>query len=72
MEGSETRDIALPQGGTLRVTMSDQFITTLRSHFKLGADEQIHDDHVRMFIFGAVKGALDKAENEAKDSSIGS
>jgi len=66
MEGSETRNILLPNGGTLHVTMTDQFIVALRNHFKLAADERIEDDHIRMFIFGAVKGALDKAEAESQ------
>jgi hypothetical protein len=62
MDGSETRSIELPQGGTLEITMGDKFNLVLRKHFNLSSDAKIEDDHIRMFLFGAVKNALDKAE----------
>ena len=64
MEASETRLISLPQGGTLEVSMTDQFKIAVRNHFSLEPDVCLDDDHIRMYIFGAVKTAIDKAEEE--------
>lgn len=64
MESIETRDIILPQGGVLNVTMTERFRDVLRRHFKLADDAVIEDDHVRMYMFGAVKSALEKSESE--------
>ncbi len=60
----ETRNITLPQGGTLEVTMTQEFIDKLRQHFGLFGDQPIEDDQIRMFVWGAFNGAIDKAENQ--------
>ena len=64
MEVSETRYIELPQGGTFEVAMTGQFMKILRDHFHLEPIEHISDEYIRMYIFGAVKTALDKAESK--------
>lgn len=64
MKDSETRNILLPQGGTLHITMTDHFKIAVRNQFGLMPNDPIEDDHIRMFLFGAVKNALDKAEGE--------
>lgn len=59
----ETRKITLPQG-VLEVQMSEAFKERVRKQFCLSSSDEIDDDHVRMFFFGAVKTAVDKAEQE--------
>jgi len=59
---NNSRNIELPNGGTLHIDMTDQFMIVLRNYFKLSVDDYIQDDHIRMFMFGAVKTALDKVE----------
>ena len=59
----EIRTIKLPgDRGILEVTMTPQFITELRKRFMLADDQPVEDDHIRMFVWGAVKNAIDKAE----------
>ena len=58
------RNIKLPKGGELEVSLTDEFLQALRNHFSLSDDEDIHDDHIRMFIFSSTKLALDKAEKD--------
>ena len=61
----ENRDIVLPKGGVLQVSMTQQFIEKVQTHFGLGKAIKPSDEHVRMFIFGATKSALDSVETES-------
>jgi hypothetical protein len=61
---TETRTIVLPKGGALELTLSPKFYDRVRLHFGLASDAYVDDDHLRMFVFGALKGAVDKAEEE--------
>jgi len=61
---TETRIIVLPKGGSLELTLSPGFYDRVRLHFGLASDAPVDDDHLRMFVFGAFKGAVDKAEEE--------
>jgi len=61
-ETTTKRVIQLPQGGELEVDITPAFIAKCKQHFGLLEQEQVDDDHVRMFIFGAMKTAVDKAE----------
>jgi hypothetical protein len=58
----ETRSIKLPRGETLELTIEPGFYDKVRQHFQLQITDVVTDDHIRMFVFGAVKGAIDKAE----------
>lgn len=58
----EKKSIQLPQGGTLEVEMTPEFLSRVRAHFNLPAMNTVADDHIRMFIWGAFKNAIDKAE----------
>jgi hypothetical protein len=60
----EVKFIKLPSGETLEVTIYPGFIEKVRSHFGLGFSFPIDDDHIRMYIYGAFKGAIDRQENE--------
>jgi hypothetical protein len=51
---SMTRTIALPKGGSLEVSMTPEFLNRVRKQFALSSDADVHDDHVRMFVWGAV------------------
>lgn len=61
---SETRTIPLPKGGELELTLSPGFYERVRLHFGLDPAAPVDDDHLRMFVFGAFKTAVDKADEE--------
>ena len=56
----ESRIIKLPKGGQLEVEFDPRFLDVIAKQFKLTTSE-LNDDHIRMFIYGSTKGALDKA-----------
>lgn len=64
---SEIRLISLPKGGTLELTVMPGFYDRVRSHFGLVSDAPVDDDHLRMFVFGTFKTAIDKAEREQQE-----
>lgn len=59
----ETRIINLPNGNCLEVTIHPGFLDVVAQQFGIRVDD-ILDDHIRMYIFGAFKNAIDKAQNE--------
>jgi hypothetical protein len=61
-ELNETRKIVLPKGGELEITLSNEFLWKLSNHFMIPVKE-VTDDHIRMFVWGATKTAIEKAEN---------
>lgn len=61
---SEVRLVKLPMGGVLELDVRPGFYDKVRAHFGLPVNEPVGDDHLRMFVFGAFKGAIDKAEAE--------
>lgn len=64
---SETRHIKLPQGGDLVLKVQPGFYDKVRQHFGMFPGEPVDDASIRMFLFGAVKGAIDKAEMRLRD-----
>lgn len=56
----ETRNIELPKGGIFELQMTQEFLAIVRKHFELSDDAEIGEDHLRMFIYGACKTAIDK------------
>lgn len=66
----ETRHIKLPKGEVLTIEMTQPFIDRVRQHFGLIEAQQLDDDYVRMYVWGAVNTAVDRAEWEInKDES---
>ena len=63
-EGFRKRNIKLPMGGELEVSLTGEFLDAIRVHFSLEDCEEVDDDHIRMFIFSTTKNALDKAEQD--------
>ncbi len=63
----ETRLIPLPKGGTLEFIVMPGFYERVRVHFNLAPGVPVDDDHLRMFVFGTFKNAVDKAEGEMLD-----
>lgn len=61
---NEKRVIGLPRGGQLEVEMSREFVHLVSRQFGLSPNE-LTDDHVRMFVWGSLKNAIDKAEDGA-------
>lgn len=60
----EKRTIKLPKGGDLEMLMSDEFKRRVRKQFDLCESAPIDDDHIRMFVFGSLKGAIEKEEQK--------
>jgi len=58
----ETRNILLPKGLVLEIQMTPQFGDRVRQQFNIPPSAPIDDDHVRMFIFGALSNAVDRVE----------
>jgi hypothetical protein len=65
-EGSriETRSIVTPKGEELTVQMSPAFVSLLKKHFGLNEVDELNDDHVRMFLWGALNSAIEKEERK--------
>jgi hypothetical protein len=60
MNTDSTKFIKLPNGNTLEVSIFPGFLEKVKEHFSLSNVEEVNDDHVRMYIYGAFKSALDK------------
>lgn len=58
----DVRLIQLPKGETLELTIHPGFLDVVRKQFGLNPDEEVTDEHLRMFVYGAFKTAVDKAE----------
>lgn len=58
----EQRHIRLPGGGTLELEIMPGFYDRVRAHLGLEPGCIVDDDQVRMFVYGSVKNAIDKAE----------
>lgn len=56
------KSISLPRGGVLEVDLTPKFLEVVSHHFELQSSEAVNDDHIRMYIWGAFKNAIDKAE----------
>jgi hypothetical protein len=58
----EKRNVSLPSGHTLEVDIMPGFYERVRQHFSMSSEERVSDEHIRMFVFGVVKSAVDKCE----------
>jgi hypothetical protein len=62
----ESIKIDLPRGGTLEVEIQQGFKERVASTFELSSVTEVTHDHIRMFIYGSFKKAIDDAEREIK------
>lgn len=62
-----TRDIMLPNGSILQLSVSDEFYSVVKKYFNLTDFDSVTDDHLRHFIFNVTSSALDKSEKELCD-----
>jgi len=70
IELNEKMTITLPKGGELEIEMSLEFRSIVCN--KMGVThEKLTEDHIRMFVWGALKSAVDKAELEKVDGGEG-
>lgn len=63
MQTQDVKFIKLPSGETLEVTIYPGFLEKVAGHFGLDSATSVEDDHIRMYIYGAFKGAIDRQEN---------
>jgi hypothetical protein len=59
----EMRLIDLPKGGQLEIEINPGFYDAVRKQFMLQPEQEITDDIIRMFLFGAIRGAIDKTNS---------
>ena len=57
-------NIPLPKGGNLEVDIKPKFLQVLREHFGLNSTDEVGNDHIRMYVWGAFKNAIEKLEKE--------
>ena len=57
----EKRNIFLPNGKNLEVEVTPKFLEIVSSHFGVSSP---NDDHIRAYIWGALKNAIDKAGDD--------
>lgn len=60
----ENKTITLPNGNSLELEFTSDFISKIKEHYDLKDNSAVTDDHVRMFIYSTCKDAFDKAERE--------
>jgi hypothetical protein len=62
MNMQDVKLIRLPNGSTLEVSIFPGFLEKVRDHFSLKSSSDVEDDHIRMYIYGVFKTAVDKTE----------
>lgn len=62
MDRMVKKRIPLPSGETLEVDVTDKFLEIVRRHFNVSTIENVSNDQIRMYVWGAFKNAVDKAE----------
>jgi hypothetical protein len=62
MSDMTKKNIQLPKGGVLEVDVTPKFLDAIRSHFNIPTSQPVADDYIRMYIWGAFKNAVDKAD----------
>jgi len=60
---AQVRLIPLPKGEVLELTIHPGFLERVRKHFGMAPDQDVDDEHLRMFVYGAFKNAIDKVDN---------
>lgn len=58
------KQIRLPNGNTLEVSIFPGFLEKVKNHFSLNDICDVNDDYIRMYIYYAFRNAIDKTENE--------
>jgi|LWDU01.1.fsa_nt_gi hypothetical protein len=58
----EQRNIRLPNGKILEVEFKSGFLDKIRESFCLTSDENVTDEHIRMFFYGSLKTAVNKKD----------
>lgn len=60
------KNIPLPKGDVLEVDLTPEFLQVVQKHFDLPSTKSVENDHIRMFIWGSFKNAIDKAEAQGQ------
>jgi hypothetical protein len=63
----DKRSIELPNGDILEVEMTQAFIARLIVQFNLNFASELTNDMIRLYVWGSLKNATDKAESEMND-----
>jgi hypothetical protein len=55
--------VELPKGGTLDVEYTEKFIEAVCKWGRLASADEVTDTHIRTYIYGAMKNAIDNQES---------
>jgi len=64
MEAMIKKKIKLPKGGDLEVELTPKFLDVVKKQFELPSTLEVNDDHIRMYIWGSFKNAVEKAAQQ--------
>lgn len=64
MEAMIKKKIKLPKGGDLEVELTPKFLEVVKKQFELPSTLEVNDDHIRMYIWGSFKNAVEKAAQQ--------
>ena len=59
MQDPEVKKIKLSSGSVLEVSIYPGFLDKVKEHFGLTSVSSVDDDHIRLYIYDAFKGAID-------------
>jgi len=60
----ENKQIKLPNGNTLELSVTPAFLEKVAQQFSFDSAHDVTDEHIRAYLFGALKTAIDKAEKD--------
>lgn len=60
----QTCKIELQNGSILEVEMTQAFLDRVRMQFDMPSNTIVDHEHIKMFVYGAFKNAIDKAEGK--------
>lgn len=67
----EIRRLSVPgKDEFVEVHMTQRFIDALRSRAGLSKTEPLTDEHVQLYLLGAISVAVEKAEREHKNAAL--
>ena len=64
------KNIDLPNGLSLEVFVTQEFLQKVRESFDLDHNQEVQDHHIKNFIYSAVDNAVEKAEKNLNNTTL--
>jgi|TARA_E500000331_G_scaffold143364_1_gene139755 hypothetical protein len=61
----EERKIDLPNGSSLEVSLTSEFLEIVKNHFSLESTAEVTDGHVQHYLAESLRSAIQKEESKA-------